>query len=287
MSLADEDAAAQRERLRIWTGDDPARRDAAERALRIWAASSGLKRSDKPGSGGGFGILLLFCLVLGALLFPTIRMELTADVNSRRSILRDVPVAVGVRADLDAGTALDLSEEGGGIAIRMLDGAAIFDVDPTLERRVEVISGDVRVRVTGTEFAVENSGDRVAVSVIEGAVEVELETASSASLSAGSLWLRETPGLPGTVSDIPDTSSVAAWRDGWLDADELSLRDMAAILDRRFAGQVIFGDGDLADRRVTGRYRLDDPMDALASAAAAHGGRVVFATPWIALVVPE
>ncbi|MEL7138250.1 MAG: FecR domain-containing protein, partial [Pseudomonadota bacterium] len=207
----------------------------------------------------------------------------------RRSILRDVPVAVGVSADLDAGTALDLSEEDGGIAISMLDGAAVFDVNPTLERSVEVISGDVRVRVTGTRFAVENSGDRVAVTVIEGAVEVELEleTASSASLSAGSLWLRETPGLPGTVSTIPDTSSVAAWRDGWLDADDLSLRDMAAILDRRFAGQVIFGDGDLADRRVTGRYRLDDPMDALASAAAAHGGRVVFATPWIALVVPD
>ncbi|MEM7527007.1 MAG: FecR domain-containing protein [Pseudomonadota bacterium] len=276
---------SQIERLRAWAGDDAARREAAERALRIWTASSALTPKAKRGKGGGLGVLLVLA-TLGALLYPTIKIELEAEFIARRSVLSDVAIAPGVSADLDAGTALDVERGADASTVRILDGAAFFDVTPGSDRVVEVVAEAVTVRVTGTQFAVETGEDRVSVAVLEGAVTIAVDGGGPMQVAAGDVW-RGNDASAGEVSAISDVASVAAWREGWLDADDLSLRDVAAILDRRFTGQIFFADGALADQRVTGRYRLDDPMDALSSAAAAHGGRVLFATPWLALVVSE
>ena len=52
-------------------------------------------------------------------------------------------------------------------------GAADFEVTKHPERDFVVLAGPVRVRVVGTHFRVERSGERTRVSVTEGKVEVQ------------------------------------------------------------------------------------------------------------------
>jgi TolA-binding protein len=52
-------------------------------------------------------------------------------------------------------------------------GAADFEVTKHAERDFVIVAGPVRVRVVGTRFRVERSGERTRVSVTEGKVEVQ------------------------------------------------------------------------------------------------------------------
>ena len=59
------------------------------------------------------------------------------------------------------------------IESRLAMGAADFEVTKHPEREFVVLAGSVRVRVVGTRFRVEQSGERTRVSVTEGKVEVQ------------------------------------------------------------------------------------------------------------------
>lgn len=63
-------------------------------------------------------------------------------------------------------------------------GAADFDVTKRADREFVVLAGPVRVRVVGTRFRVERSGERTLVSVVEGKVEVQ-EGEARSFLEAG------------------------------------------------------------------------------------------------------
>ncbi|MEM7057643.1 MAG: FecR domain-containing protein [Pseudomonadota bacterium] len=281
LQTADESQSAQEDALRSWAGEDNARQEAADRALRIWDASSEQKsrRRTRPGLG-----TLMIIGLLAAFLYPAIRLEILADFKSGRTMISGIDIAAGVVADLDAGTALAVDQSKVQVTVKILEGSAYFYVTSESDRTVDVTADNVTARVTGTEFAVENGAGWLAVAVNEGSVTMRRDDVKLADLKVGFMWRRDETNPVGQVSRIQNADAVAAWRSGWLDAEDLTMRDIASILDRRYAGKIIFGSSSAAEKRVTGRYRLDDPIGALQSVAAAHGYRVVQATPWIALV---
>jgi FecR protein len=82
----------------------------------------------------------------------------------------------------------------------LLTGAADFEVTKHPERDFVVMAGPVRVRVVGTHFRVERSGERTRVSVSEGKVEVQ-EGELRNYLEAGES--RFFPSLPETAKEEP------------------------------------------------------------------------------------
>jgi FecR protein len=82
-------------------------------------------------------------------------------------------------------------------------GAADFEVSKHPERDFVVLAGPVRVRVVGTHFRVERSGERTRVSVTEGKVEVQ-EGESRTYLEAG-----ESRFFPSVVSAQKEEPHVA------------------------------------------------------------------------------
>jgi len=87
-------------------------------------------------------------------------------------------------------------------------GAADFEVTKHPERDFVVVAGPVRVRVVGTHFRVERSGERTRVSVTEGKVEVQ-EGETRSYLEAGES--RFFPSLVATNREEPHAvSSVGA-----------------------------------------------------------------------------
>ena len=93
-------------------------------------------------------------------------------------------------------------------------GAADFEVTKHPERDFVVVAGAVRVRVVGTHFRVERSGERTRVSVTEGKVEVQ-EGETLSYLEAGES--RFFPSLPETAKEEPHGAASSGARARFLE----------------------------------------------------------------------
>jgi transmembrane sensor len=93
-------------------------------------------------------------------------------------------------------------------------GAADFEVTKHPERDFVVVAGPVRVRVVGTHFRVERSGERTRVSVSEGKVEVE-QGGSLSYLEAGES--RFFPSLPEAAKEEPHGGAATGARERFLE----------------------------------------------------------------------
>jgi FecR-like protein len=93
-------------------------------------------------------------------------------------------------------------------------GAADFEVTKHPERDFVIVAGAVRVRVVGTRFRIERSGERTLVSVSEGTVEVQ-EGETRGYLEAGES--RFFPSLPIVSKEEPHSASSAGARARFLE----------------------------------------------------------------------
>ena len=91
-----------------------------------------------------------------------------------------------------------------GTVLALLTGQALFEVDPTGQRRqLTVRAGEVRVEVTGTRFMVRKDQARVSVEVSRGSVRIH-RPSGSLTLSAGEHWgSTEQHGDPTVVPTAP------------------------------------------------------------------------------------
>ncbi|MEM6680413.1 MAG: FecR domain-containing protein [Pseudomonadota bacterium] len=279
---------AIRSALDTWAGSDGARRAAADRALRAWAATGMRRRSPR---GGLIGLVLIGAL-LGGAAWQTAPQWLS-DITAGKAAITGMRLGDGVLADLDAGTAIDIdSDIQEGIAddgaadvltIQLHEGAIHLTVDPARAGAVRVIAGNVTAEVTGTRFEVAEIGGDVQIAVSEGSVRVSAPGAATprTSVSAGQAWRGDATG--GTLGAII-AQDVAPWREGWLIANNRPLEEVVEAIDRRFRGAILIADGALGDQPVTGSYRLDDPVSALRAAATARGAQVTQITPWLLIV---
>lgn len=274
---------AIRKALDRWAGSDPARRAAAHRVGAAWRLSEKANRTKprRRRTRRRLAIAASLALLLGSAYLFDGPMHATADLIAGRSAEVGVALHPGVLADLDALTALKVEADGNRLAVEVLRGGVFLAVDPTAALHVSVLADGALTRVTGTAFSVEKLENSLAVSVAEGAVETTDSGGQVWSLTQGQqLRLTEEIGAVTTVK--PD--DVAAWRDGYLVATEMTLEEVVRQLDARHAGVIILADDDLAQARVTGAFLLDDPIEALRTAAATHGGVVTTATPFLAIV---
>lgn len=228
------------------------------------------------------GVLALAaCLVLAVL--PSTGLWLAADYSTATAELRRIELDDGSVVHLGAGSAIDLAWTGGHRRIRLLAGEAHFEVAPDPSRPFTVEAAGVEATALGTAFDVRLVADAVAVAVEHGRVAVARGGDLLApSLAAGD-WARV--GLDGSVEKgriAPEL--VAAWRQGTLVARDESVADILAELRRHYRGTIIVAASGLEERRVTGVYRLGEPVIALEALADAHGARVHRVSPWIAVV---
>lgn len=120
--------------------------------------------------------------------------------------------------------------------VMLLRGAAYFAVARAASRPFVVRAGAARITVLGTRFAVEmdEPGDRavVKVAVESGRVSVQGSTGAQAlELGPGDAARVHGQASPERTAPRP-ADTVAPWRTGWLDFDQLPLAEAAAQLNR-------------------------------------------------------
>lgn len=232
------------------------------RAVRRWAAA----------------ILAGFLLVAGYELLS----RPDADYATGTAEIRDVVLPDGSRLVLDARSAVDVDFSAQERRIRLLAGAAFFDVRPDAARPFVVAAEDVRVTAVGTAFSVEIDRRWLSAAVAEGRVRLDRPGGASEIAAGEEVAVDRTSGTERRRQREP--GEVAGWRERRLVADNETIADVVARLADHHRGLILTLDGTLAEQRVTGIYDLARPVEALGAVVRPYGGSVHRITPYLVLV---
>lgn len=144
-------------------------------------------------------------------------------------------------------------------------GDAMFEVAKNPDRPFNVTAGGATVTAVGTRFEVDRVSDAVEVHVFEGVVKVSGQDGPTRLVRKGE-WVLLAADRQSSGRFEPD--SYQTWRSDWLVAEQTPLKYVIARLNRYSAGQILVRDPAIGNLKVTGRFRLSRPGDALAMISA-------------------
>ena len=229
---------------------------------------------------GLVGAALAACL--GMLLLPGVVARWGADHATGAGETRRIALADGSSVRLAPQSAIAVAYSAGERRIRLIAGAAYFEVAVNPVRPFRVGANVVEATVLGTAFEVRLEADATGVAVRQGRVRVRNDAAAppvAAILEAGD-WARLAwNGAHAGGHLRPD--DVAAWQDGLLVAQD---RPVAAVVDELrpyFRGFVVLRGAALARQPLTGVYNLADPVAALRAIAETQGATLHRLSPWL------
>ncbi len=176
-------------------------------------------------------------------------------VATGRAEQRTVMLADGTSVRMNGGARLKVRQGLLGRTVALEQGEAFFDVRHD-GRRFTVTTGDGRVQVMGTAFNVDRlAAGRTEVSLYRGAVRLKGRGKMEMDLKPGERAVLE----HGRLRRAPPTAAVAPdWMDGWFDAEDASLEQLAEEMDR-FSATPIVVEGRAARKRVSGRFQVSQP----------------------------
>ncbi|OAS13139.1 sugar ABC transporter substrate-binding protein [Pseudomonas putida] len=270
-----------------WLLADPAHRAAYEQAQVLWQKSAApaarladeeqdalqryLDAMARPPARGGWrrvaGLALAACLVLAVGVaggwHPGYWLQdLQADYRSAGQI-RQVTLADQSQVTLDAGSAIAVDFAQGERRVRLLHGAAFFEVTHTGEPfLVEAAGGEVRV--LGTQFEVREQGEGAQVTVRSGRVGVSPAQGTVARELTANQQVTYRAGRVGDTLAV-DSDNRLAWRQGWLNYYQVPLAQVIDDLGRYYPGRILLLDSDLGQRKVSGSFPVAEPLLALDS----------------------
>lgn len=188
--------------------------------------------------------------------------DLQADYSSTGQV-RQVTLPDQSQVTLDAGSAIAVDFAHGERRVRLLRGAAFFQVTHTGEPFLVAAAGG-EVRVLGTQFEVREQGDGAQVTVRSGRVAVQPEPGEVARELTANQQLAYLDGRAGTPLSV-DSESRLAWRQGWLNYYQVPLAQVVEDLGRYYPGRIVLLDGELGQRKVSGSFPVQAPLAALDS----------------------
>lgn len=195
--------------------------------------------------------------------------------ETRPGETRRIDLADGTRINLDGGSKLSVQLGWRIRRVEMSQAQASFDVAKDPQRPFLIGVGDQRVRVVGTEFNIRHDRESVRVTVRRGIVEVAQRDGKGgppARLTVGQELLHRQGAATSQVRRV-DPDNAFAWSNGQLVADNETLGEIVADLNRRFSTQIRIAP-EAASRRFSGVIALEDE-DSAVRALASYGGLTV------------
>lgn len=298
---------AEQQRLLAWRAADSAHDEAWQRAQTLWQGLERLRGRSIPGSEPllreryrnspshfvvkpcyrrRFLPLAVACsavlAVTLALLFPP--QAWRADYLTGKGEQLGVTLADGSRVKLNTSTALAIHFDDSVRRVELLAGEAFFEVAKNSQRAFVVTSAGSEVRAIGTAFDVRLQSGKTQVELVEGIVDIQdaqhqhrerLIAGQSAAIGADNIALQS--------ASRPE--SMALWREGYLQFDGLPLHEAIAQINQYRPGRVLLLNTALADKRISGLFRLDALDQAIACfKAAVPELQIVSVTPYLVVL---
>ncbi len=192
--------------------------------------------------------------------------------RTERGQQRTAQLPDGSHMRLDTATQLEVGFYRQRREVRLLDGQAVFEVQPDAGRPFHVLAGATRITVVGTRFSVRytpglpgHAGVQVAVE--EGKVRVArldlpVEAQGAYDLQAGTLLTAgqqiaaDVRGEPGTITAV-SADGIAPWREQRVSFVDVPLAQALTELERYAVTGLIVHDPKVAAMRLSGTF---DPM---------------------------
>ena len=210
-------------------------------------------------------------LVTGLFFYSGFVQRLTADSYTTVGEQREVVFADGSSALLDTDTAIAVDYNAQTRVVKLLSGRAFFQVRHNSQQPFIVLTEQESVRVVGTRFSVETASD-LPLQVQQGIVKYENKRGEQLTVTAGK--------QVSTATDTPKVLNTErpqeafTWTQGRLVFRNQRLADVIAQVDRYQPGIIVINNSDLANRRVTGNYKLNAPLQIVDSLAQITGASV-------------
>lgn len=286
MRLDREGRAALDGELQAWLAGDPRRAGALLQAEAAWSLldRARLAEPDRRRPARTLGLASPRRLVLGGLAAAAAAAAGILLIGQPETYattvgeVRRLPLEDGSSASINSASRLEVDFGDRLRRVRLDEGEAWFQVARDETRPFRVDAGRVRVQAVGTAFSVRRVASGVEVRVTEGLVKVWVDGASGRTLEmpAGtSSFVAEgavSPSRP--VSAPSEIDRELAWRSGRIDLAGETLGQAAAEFNRYNARALVIEDAALADERLYGVFRLDDPEGFAGSVAVSLGAEV-------------
>lgn len=275
---ADGWSAERKQAFLAWLSDDPMRLEAVNRVAQamgdpmLLTALVGKAPQSAPQAAPARRILpalaaglVLAVLGTGGWLWQQrpVRFETAAGPGMVQHLVD------GSTVHLDGRSALNVRMKAHARELELTAGRGLFEVAHSPDRPFTVHSHDVAVTAVGTIFEVAQVGEATLVKVEQGRVRVQ-DGATTRYLDAGH-GLRLSSGHEAQAFSFP--AAPDGINDPWINAQGDRLDSVLARLSHA-TSQTITCDPVLANRPVSGRYRLNDPESSLRLMALANGWRV-------------
>ena len=287
------------ERLNHWRASAPEHDAAYRKALKVWSLSGEaltlpvttapappMARPPQRLSRRKRALVGAAVAASALLMWGPDWQAMQADHRSPTGEHRTVALSDGSQMLLDSNTLADVQFNPDQREVTLLRGQAFFSVTHDANRAFYVNAGDVRVRVTGTAFAVNLDDNGVDVSVESGTVAVQTPQASVSAthlLGHGDQLHFTANGQRTRIVQLPQ-EQIAPWRRWQLVAVDQSIDDVITQLRRYQPGLILLTDKALGQRRITAALNLRDPKRALQTAIAPLGGRLQDSVPYTLIV---
>lgn len=222
--------------------------------------------------------------LIAAWLTPVALIAIRADHRTGTGELETVALADGSVAELGPQSAIRVTFKDRGRQIELLQGEALFHVQPDHARPFRVVAGSVTTTVLGTGFDVRRLTGATHVGVQHGRVRVDngVSGAGPAFLTAGDEVRID---RDGTVrADHMAPTLIAAWALGEVNARDRTVAEVIDDIRPWYRGQIILMDEAIAKQRVNGIYNPRDALQAVRSLIGPVGGSVTQITPWLILI---
>lgn len=250
----------------------PSRRRAASSASFFRPGSKQVvigRQIGRPNSARRFGVAMACSalLVAGlAALYPPLLWQ--ADYLTGTGQQSSITLADGSRLILNTASAVAIRFDDSVRRVELLKGEAFFEVAKNPQRPFVVTAAGSEVRAVGTAFDVRRQDAQTQVELVEGVVDVRnTQGLTSQRLQAGQIALIADSDITVQVARSPQ--DLAMWREGYLQFDGLPLHEAVAQINRYRPGRVVLLNSSLADKRVSGLFRLDALDQAILSLQAA------------------
>ncbi|HUD28891.1 MAG TPA: FecR family protein [Novosphingobium sp.] len=237
-----------------------------QRAACAPARSLGVRGAVRPKrralAAGGIAAALALVVLGGVQDWP---MRLRADHMTGIGERRELALSDGSAVRLDSGSAIAVDYTGSRRGVRLLAGAAMFEVAPDRSRPFTVEAGGGSVTALGTAFAIRDEEGGATVTVTRHSVRVE-GGGRAAVVGEGQ---RADFGDRTLRGPLPARGDATAWTRGRLVVVDRPLGEVVEEIGRYRRGYVAVT-GPAAAIRVSGVYDLDHPLAAIDSIQTSH-----------------
>lgn len=210
------------------------------------------KQARRSRTGTAFAILAGMAVVLGvAQWYAGLGETISTAVGERRHVL----LADGSAVDLNTDSRIRVRMTEGLRKVTLVQGEVLLHVARDA-RPFEVHAGEGVLRDIGTTFNVVRDDARTSVAVLDGEVQIDLESAAVVNLRGGQKVDYAERDLS-AVSRV-DPAEVTAWLNGRLIFHETPLYEVVRQINRYHSRPVELADSQLGSLKVSGEFNSAD-----------------------------